>query len=151
ALGVAVDASGVYVAGATTGDLPGHSLVGDRDAFVRKYDSDGDEQRGSESGKDFGGIAGAFGVAENAPGVYVVGLIGRDGFDAFVRKYDAAGNRQWHEEFGGGIFEDTIAFDVAVDASGVYVAGATTGDLPGQASAGGTDAFVRKYDTNGVE
>ena len=38
ALGISVDASGVYVAGVTGGTLPGQISLGDWDAFVRKYD-----------------------------------------------------------------------------------------------------------------
>ena len=47
ALDVAVDvfvgSSGVYVAGVTTGALPGQSASGFSDAFVRKYDTSGTE------------------------------------------------------------------------------------------------------------
>ena len=39
---------------------------------------------------------------------------------------------------------------VAVGTSGVYVAGFVGGALPGKTSAGGQDAFVRKYDTDGA-
>jgi len=42
-----------------------------------------------------------------------------------------------------------IARRVAVDGTGSeYVAGHTDGALPGQRSAGGTDAFVRRYDAS---
>src|SRR5207249_303356 len=43
ATGVAVDGSGVYVVGFIFGALPGQSNTGSRDAFVRKYDVDGNE------------------------------------------------------------------------------------------------------------
>ena len=43
AFGVAVDASGVYVAGVTSGTLPGQTSTGGGDAFVRKYDAAGTE------------------------------------------------------------------------------------------------------------
>src|SRR5262249_12145213 len=149
AYGVAVDASGVYVAGDTTGDLPGHSLVGSRDAFVRKYDCHGSERWRYEFGNHFFGIASAFGIAADASGVYVVGLIGRSDIDAFVRKYDTAGHEQWTDEFGAGITDQDIAYGVAVDASGVYVAGKTEGTFPGQGRAGGVDAVVRECDAAG--
>ena len=41
ATAVAVDASGVYVAGATEGALPGQTSAGSIDAFLRKYDRAG--------------------------------------------------------------------------------------------------------------
>ena len=50
-------------------------------------------------------------------------------------------------EFGSS--SGDLGIGVAVGASGVYVAGTTTGTLPGQASAGGIDAFVRGYDVAG--
>src|SRR3972149_9981058 len=45
-----------------------------------------------------------------------------------------------------------VGQDVAVDAAGnAYVVGNTGGTLPGQTSAGGQDAYVRKYDPAGNE
>ena len=70
--------------------------------------------------------------------------------DAYVRKYDAAGTEVWTRQFGS--FERDFARGVAVDGAGsVYVVGQTFGTLPGQVSAGGFDAFIRKYDTAGTE
>lgn len=43
--GVATDASGnVYVTGSTYGGLDGNTLIGTRDVFVTKYDSNGVKQ-----------------------------------------------------------------------------------------------------------
>src|SRR5262249_59058991 len=63
ALGVAADASGVYVAGFTS--------TGGGEAFMRKYDSSGHPiliDRFGTTGADA-----AYGVAVNASGIYVVG------------------------------------------------------------------------------
>ncbi|OGT27859.1 MAG: hypothetical protein A2Z17_01365, partial [Gammaproteobacteria bacterium RBG_16_66_13] len=148
AKGISVDASGVYVAGWTSGTFPGQSNAGDNDPFVRKYDAAGNEvwtRQFGTGGNDHGN-----GVAVDASGVYVAGDTGgtfpsqtsAGGFDAFVRKYDAAGTELWTRQFG------TPAADapegISVDASGVYVAGSTAGTLPGQTSAGDVDAFVVK-------
>src|SRR3989338_735964 len=43
AVGVSVHSSGVYVTGRTQGALPGQTSAGSQDAFVRKYDLDGNE------------------------------------------------------------------------------------------------------------
>ena len=43
AVGITVDSSGVYVAGGTDGALPGQTSLGGTDAFVRKYDHQGNE------------------------------------------------------------------------------------------------------------
>lgn len=56
---------------------------------------------------------------------------------------------EWVRQFG--LTTQDWLRAVAVGASGVYVAGWTEGTLPGQVSAGGRDAFVCKYDTNGKE
>jgi len=72
--------------------------------------------------------------------------------DAFVRKFDASGNVVWTHQFGTSAGD--YAHGLAVDGSGnVLVVGYTGGSLPGQSitSAGGDDAFVRKYNSDGVE
>ena len=56
----------------------------------------------------------------------------------------------WTQQVGDGTYDE--AYGVAVDARGnVLVVGYTDGVLPGQKSAGESDAFVRKYDPNGKE
>jgi hypothetical protein len=140
------------VAGHTEGDLDGTNQ-GDSDAFVRKYSLDGStiewtDQFGTSSSD------GAFGVAVDSSGVYVVGhtegnLEGTNaGFDdAFVRKYSLDGNTiEWTDQFGTS--SSDAANSVAVDSSGVYVAGHTEGDLDGT-NQGDSDAFVRKYSLDG--
>lgn len=153
AVDVAGDASGIYVAGFTSGTLPGQSSAGGHDVFVRKYDVSGNvvwtRQFGSSADET------PEGVALDTTGVYVIGwtfgaLPGQTSAgtqDAFVRKYDANGNELWTRQFGTAS-EDRVD-GVAADATGAYVAGQTCGALPGQTSAGGCDTFVRKYDTGG--
>jgi hypothetical protein len=153
AVALAVDASGVYVAGLTLGTLPGQTSGGFVDAFVRRYDAAGNELWTIQFGTSSADVAS--GVAVDASGVYVVG--NTDGTfpgqtssgdsDAFVRKYDLAGNEIWISQFGSA--GSDLGNGVAVDASGVYVAGRAGDALPGQVSAGLDDAFVRKYDANG--
>ena len=151
ASGVAVDASGLYVAGIYGGTLPGQTSAGDFDAFVRKYNATtGNEiwtsQFGSPSRDD------AFGVAVDATGVSVVGstfatLPGQTsvgGTDAYVRKYDTTGNVLWTRQFG--TWTGDAASGVAADASGLYVAGSTFGTLSDPTSVGpnNLDAFLVK-------
>ena len=145
---IAVDATGVYVAGNTGGAIPGQVMVGSGDAFVRKYDTAGAElwtrQFGATSSTE------AFAIAVDATGVYVGGAaagalpgqIHIDNRDAFVRKYDGAGNEVWTRQFG--TIESDYARAIAVDATGIYVGGFTGDALPGQVSAGFVDAFVCK-------
>jgi hypothetical protein len=162
---VTVDSSGVYVAGVTSGTLPGQTSLGDKDAFVRKYDHDGSEvwiRQFGTSGDD-----GALDVSVDSSGVYITGwtsgtLPGQTslgGNDAFVRKYDHDGTEMWTRQFGTSVYVGTSGSECAragsVDSSGVYVAGYTTGTLPGQTRPPGwnsdSDTFVRKYDHDGTE
>ena len=69
---VAVDASGLYVAGNAT-SAPGHCRSGAADIFVRKYDISGNELWTRQFGA--AGSDSAHGVALDAGGVYVAGMV----------------------------------------------------------------------------
>jgi uncharacterized protein (TIGR03437 family) len=156
---VAADSSGVYVVGVADGALPGQTGFGNGScpcgsAFIRKYDPDGTELWTHEF--TVAGNEGAYGVAVNSTGVYVVGeaagvfpnanVDSSGSFNFWVRKYDANGNEQWTSQFGPGQHMRAAA----VDGTGVYAVGNMGGGaLPGQTSSGGYDAFVKKYDLNG--
>ena len=153
---VAVDGTGTtYVAGETFGTLPGQTPGGTLDAFVRTYDPAGRELWTRQFGAWERDIA--WGVAVDRVGsAYVVGqtegiLPGQHssgGWDAFIRKYDSSGTELWTRQFGGGGAD--IASGVAVDpAGGIYVVGTTSSALPGQATAGSFDAFLRRYSPAG--
>src|SRR5262249_25446536 len=93
AQGVAVGSDGVYVAGSLRGALEGTSSAGNFDAFVRKYDPDGNALWTRRFGTPDEDVA--RGVAAAADGVYVAGstygslrgATSAGSFDAFVRKY----------------------------------------------------------------
>jgi len=150
---VSAYALAVYVAG-TNWDFSWPPKT--NDIFLRKYDVAGNlvwvRQFGTEA------IDSASAVSAGPSGVYVAGTtdgalpgqINSGNADAFLCKYDADGNLLWTRQFGTGEGEGTRANGVFADTSGVYVVGYTDGALPGQTSAGGTDAFVRKYDPNGI-
>lgn len=149
---VAVDASGVYLAGWTPAALPGGSTADPgayTDAFVRKYDPDGAElwNRQFRTGVSDWALA----VAADASGVYISGntLVAASSeqsasdFEAFVRKYDPNGAELWTHRFGTSEYDNASA--VTAGAAGVYVAGWTEGALPGETNEGGTDAFIFRY------
>lgn len=149
--GILTRSSELCVAGSTSGTLPGQTSQGGYDAFVRKYDSAGNEIWTRQFGT--ANTDRARGVVMNSTGVYVVGttsgetVAGKD--DAFVWKYDSMGNEEWGFQFGtdGRDWADAITLDT----SGIYVAGMTGGSLSGQPKVGVEDAFVRKYDFTGNE
>jgi hypothetical protein len=100
----------------------------------------------------------AFGVAADRLGnVFVTGategnLIGGSaaGYSdqAFLRKYNVSGQVQWTRQFGAGY--STRSGGVSADGEGnAYIAGYTYGSLVDGTSAGGQDAFLRRYDASG--
>jgi hypothetical protein len=101
----------------------------------------------------------AYGIAINsAGGLFVIGqtsgvLPGQTNagmIDAFLRLYDPSGAEVWTRQFGSS--ERDIPKGVALDDAGnVYVVGQTFGSFPEQVSAGGWDAFLRKYTPAGDE
>jgi uncharacterized protein (UPF0548 family) len=153
AMGVSANGSGAYVAGYTSGALPGQSNAGGIDAFVAKFDASGtllwSRQFGSADSDH------ALAVSSDATGVYVAGFTdgalpgqtSAGGIDAFLVKYDADGNLLWTRQFGTSATDH--GYGVSADGSGVYVTGSTDDTLPGQSSVGGTDAFVARYDAAG--
>jgi hypothetical protein len=156
AYGVGVDASGnAYVAGYTGGNFVSQSALGGSDAFVRKYDSAGNELWTRQFGSTFSDITKTMRV-DGDGNVYVAGKIfgtfpGQSsigGDDVFVRKYDAAGIELWTRQIGSN-GDDTVE-SLAVDSAGVvYLAGDTLGTFAGQTRVGGTtDAFIVKLDPN---
>ncbi|MBI3934969.1 MAG: hypothetical protein HY316_09780, partial [Acidobacteria bacterium] len=148
--GVTADGGGVYLAGATSGALPGQSNSSGYDAFVRKYDSNGTELWTRQFGSS--GDALAYGVALSGASLYltgnVVGMLpgqlGSGGFheDVFVRKYDTSGAEQWTRQFGTAV-RDTAAA-IAVNSAGIYVAGAVPRILLSPTTTGDWDGVVTK-------
>lgn len=152
--GIATDATGVYVAGQTSGALSGQTSAGGADAFVRKYDQDGNELWIRQFGSSSTDLP--TGIASDPTGVYVAGwthgaLPGQMqiGFqDGFVRKYDQDGNGLWTRQFGNSSVQG-----IASDDTGVYVIGIEGffGPLPEGIRPPPDDPFIRKYGHDGKE
>lgn len=148
--GVALDADeNVIVAGYTSGNLDGkHSGAASDDAFVAKYDADGNHlwtlQFGDEVHADR-----IYGLTVAPDGdIYVTGYT--KGFlavetvgdkDVFLARVSADGEFVWLGQFGG-VGEDK-AYSIAVDGNRVAIAGVYMTD------GGGLDAFVAAYSTAG--
>ncbi|RLT45253.1 MAG: hypothetical protein DWI57_01080, partial [Chloroflexi bacterium] len=152
---IIVHSSGIYVVGTAGGALPDEASIGNSDAYIRKYDMDGNviwtRQFGSSSA-DY-----AQGITADISGVYVVGytegtLPGQTNAgdkDAYIRKYDVDGNELWTRQFGAGLSE--YAWGIAADSSGIYVVGNSSGSIPLQIRSGNDDVYIRKYDVDGNE
>ncbi|TLZ75621.1 MAG: hypothetical protein E6K08_08250 [Methanobacteriota archaeon] len=146
---VAVDATGVYVAGRMLGSFPGDAY----DAYLRKYDLDGTVLWTRPIATDSFDYANA--VAADGSGVSIAGHTGGSlqwgasggGVDAYVQKYEVNGTLLFTGQFGSPDFDTALA--VAGDGTGTYVAGRTEGTILGQTSLGSVDAFVRRYNVDG--
>lgn len=176
ATGLALDASGIYVAG-----WNGFSGI------LRRYSPAGDELWSRTMS-----VFNLGGVAVHSSGIYLVGW--SDPATGFLRKYTTGGDEMWTREVDTGhvcacssiqaaltvdatgvyiagavvskldLSGNTVwkrplssisnhfgvaaleAKAVALDATSLYVAGATERALPGQCKAGKGDVYVRKYD-----
>lgn len=158
-----VDAKGDFFVGGGTGGSLGGSNIGARDAWLAKYDSNGNQQWSRQFGST--GTESVWGMASDGSNIYVAGnIIGqlenntvKGGNDAYLAKYDSNGNQVWIKQYGTYTLEE--AFRITVDTSGnIYAAGHTFGNLggPNQNLGQGevfelpsTDSYVAKFDSNG--
>ena len=154
---VAVATSGsVVFTGRTSGTLPGQTNLGSSDVFVEKLDALGavlwTRQLGTADLDDSSAVAvatdGSVLISGSTFGAFP-GQASAGNYDAFVCKYDGAGNALWTRQLGTSGGDHGLGVAVAGDGS-VLVGGDVAGALPGQTSAGGADAFVRRYDAAGT-
>jgi hypothetical protein len=150
---VATDAdSNAYVTGVTQGSLASPNSGG-YDVFLAKYDTQGNRLWTRQAGTSDDEWSRSVAV-DSAGNSYVTGYtkgslggLNAGGFDVFLAKYDTTGNRLWMSQLGTS--SDDIGLSVDMDsADKVYVGGGTSGSLAGP-NAGGSDAFVAKYDGSG--
>lgn len=149
--GVAAQGDAVYVGGFIEATISEDTQV--FDAYVRKYDENGQEQWTRQFGTgDFARVAG---MAADSGAVYAAGQVcgalpgqtASGSCDAYLRAYDHDGNELWTRQFGAA--GPAMANEVDVRNNAVVVVGRVAGALPGQQAVGARDVFVRKYDTNG--
>ncbi|HEY9695144.1 MAG TPA: SBBP repeat-containing protein [Oculatellaceae cyanobacterium] len=146
----------VYASGFTSGALPDNTNLGSTDAFIVKYDANGDQtwvrQFGTSSSDAASGIK-----TDSNNNVYATGSINGTVFngipvsgDAFIVKYDTNGNQAWFKPIATSGVDSGSG--ISIDSNNnVYATGITTGALPGNTNLGNFDAFIVKYDTNGNE
>ena len=157
-LGADTDSAGnVYLTGNTTGPLFGTNQ-GFGDAWIAKYDTNGNQiwgrQFGSSSDDSAGGIA-----TDSSGNSYIAGFTSGNLFgtkqsdsDAFLVKYDANGNQVWSKQFTAGGFANP-SFAIDIDAAGnVYLSGLAIKnnqrtDIFNFAVQ--DDSWVSKFDSNG--
>ncbi|MCR6624504.1 MAG: SBBP repeat-containing protein [archaeon YNP-LCB-024-027] len=156
AISIALDQlRNIYVVGWTDGVFLGQTSAGDRDAFIAKFDENGNQiwikQFGTTAFDEALGIA-----LDPLRNIYVFGStygvfpdqVSAGSRDCFIAKFDDDGNQIWVKQFGttGSERGAGIALD---QLRNIYVTGLTNGTFPGQVSAGDFDVFIAKFDKNG--
>jgi hypothetical protein len=151
---VAIDERGeVYLAAITGITLTGEELGGLRDAFVRKYDADGQPQWTRQIGPH---APGAFNVATSVAalpggGAVVGGSVSGElvdgthsgGSDGFVRTYRPDGSIGWTHQFPSS--GDSVVEAVTVGPGPTVIAVGSTGT-----EAGTNASFVALFDPDGT-
>jgi hypothetical protein len=131
AYGIAVNANDVYVTGFTFGALDGESNGGNGDAFLIKYDANGNRVWTRLLGTAAEDVARDVGI-DAGGNVYLVGytlgtLPGEalgGAYDYFISRYAANGDRQWARQFGAGSSE--LGHGIAVSGADIYISGHTS-------------------------
>jgi len=133
AYGVATDSMGnVYVTGDTVDTLPGEVQAGGRDAFIAKFDGNGNRLWAHLLGSPQTDTARAIAVDGNGNAYIVGAAVGRLPLQPagvgqlFIAKFDTNGIRQWIHQWGsGGDGANVDASNgVAVDSAGnAYMTG----------------------------
>ena len=149
---VAVDTlSHIYISGTTNGVL-GETHAGGDDAFIIKYDPSGNHLWSRQIGPP--NVENCNAATTGSSGdIYISGFTtgnlggsSSGGADAFLVKYDPSGTHLWSGKVDSGYYDNSLA--VAADAFGnIYISGKTDGDIV--LSAGGTDAFLVKFNESG--
>jgi uncharacterized protein (TIGR03437 family) len=148
-VGVAVDATGVYVLSMHGDAGPPVRSAG---VIVRKWDAAGNQLLTRELNS--ADVPRLF-IAADPSGFYLVAADAL-GSGTYLRKYDARGGELWSRKL-----DPNVGSSIAADATGVYLAGTMPVAyqpyrpytvVPGQCRSGsGGDFFVRKYDVAGTE
>ena len=156
--GITTDTKGnVYLLGQSNGSIGTDINFGSGGFIVVKYDNTGTLQWINQYGTKFQDIGKAITIDAN-DNVYVTGETsgGLDGNtsagdnDLFVVKYNSSGVKQWTKQLGTS--SSDYGYGITSDSSGnLYVTGRTNGGLDGNTSAGDSDIFVVKYNSDGVK
>jgi len=146
--GIAVEKNAnFYVVGHTSGNLNGEHNSGNIDAFLMKYDLNGNLLWSRFFKTQYDDIANAVAI-NNIGDVYVTGEtlgslneeLNSGGFDAYVAKFNSNGDLLWTRSIK--TTGEDKGYAVAADDYGVYVTGYVIGQLNGNNQIGYRDVFV---------
>lgn len=151
--------SGAIIVSASTDDaLSGFTNEGGVDAIIMRMDTDGNLVTQTQIGtagddipvSSFGQWVSAYAMVGGTTTGVFSGQTSAGGTDIFLVKFDGGGTQIWLKQFGSAGTDNLttsklgISSEIDSGAFDVYVTGDTTGSLPGNTSAGGTDAFFGK-------
>ncbi|MBD2103359.1 SBBP repeat-containing protein [Leptolyngbya sp. FACHB-261] len=154
-LSIDTDSEGnFYVAGITEGDLAASKQAETSDAFVAKFDSNGNQLWIKQFGRN--SIFQTFSIDVDTTGnAYVTGVDVKPAKDLatadfWASKFDTNGNQKWLTTLGSVNQADDESSSIAVDDQdgSVYLTGWTAGDLA-KNNAGLDDAWVAKFNNRG--
>src|SRR4029453_17302692 len=146
---------GSYTDGFTNFSLEGQPYYHRYDAFLTRYDADGDKLWTRQFGTN--GTDQALGISVSGTDVFVAGSTdGRfprqranGGTDAFVARFTGRGRLAWLKQFG--THRDDEAAAISASADWIVLAGTTRGPLDRQRLHGPSDAFVMRLDNEGLQ
>ncbi len=156
ALSIIFDSNDIYVAGITKGtmDVPNKGGI---DAFITKYDADGNNKWTRQFGSSNDDSVKSLAINTNTKNIFMTGLT-YDHFgggtllgngDAFIMEYDKEGNFISFSSIGTDQLD--LGKSITIDSTNnyIYVGGSTEGSFPNNSIKGGTDFFLAKYDLSG--
>ena len=149
----------IYITGTTRGGLDGQTNSGLDDAFISKFNNDGEiywTRLLGGSSYDYGNAL----TISSDGSIYIAGYTegDLDGLtfnggtaDVFISKYDQNGTKKWTSLFGTS--DTDRGYGVITGSEGsIYIAGDTGGDLEGQTNFGSNlDSFISKYNPDGTK
>ncbi len=157
----------VYVVGSTQNNLAAQRQSAEADAWLAKFDPNGNQLWIQQFGDPGSSLNGATNIAvDESNNIYISGLrltpdrrevaVIDDQDDFFVAKYDTDGNQQWYTRVGtplsyDAIWDEAYGVTLSKDGSGsVYLTGWTYGGLAqDNAQLGNYDTWISKFDNDG--
>jgi len=147
----------IFIVGITTGNL-GRNNFGDNDTFLIKFKKDGTKEWVKQIGTPFSDRG--WGIATDSSGyIYITGFteggsldgnVNLGSYDIFLVKFSTVGEKLWTKQIGTST-KDYGSRLVVDKNNNIFLLGQTFGDLDGRTNYGGYDAFLMKFNSNGVK
>ncbi len=153
---VAVDNEGnVYATGSTRLPFDGNPFIGDFDAVLIKWNSEGEWVWTRQWGTDLLD-EGRTVLTDSDGNIFVAGktmsgMEDNDHFgssDIFLSKFDPDGDMKWTKQWGTSGPDEIKSAAIDIDGN-IYITGYTGGHLGGEEPIGMEDIFVKKIDNDG--